>query len=1129
MVRGLLYGLLGILLVAIILILVAPSFIDWNSYRDDIVRELREASGQDIAIDGDISFAVLPKPHLSVGQVRLPGSIGAGRDPLLALEAMQVRVELLPLLSGEVRIERVELLRPVVTLEVLSDGRVNWALDELESESGGAPAAQPSAEREEGSFSRFLDRLAVRLDNFVIREGEVVYRDLSKDSQTHLSAINAVLSARSLSGPFLANGMASFEGQPYSFDLDVGLLSNLQRIPLTLILASDQHSLRARLSGVLLDVESEPRLEGRVEAKSDNVAAALNALAEMASSPRLLQQDAALSASLAADRSALALEDIELRLGRISANGVVRASLGAAPNLELQLVMPRVNLDDALAASAAPAGQAQMADAGQESSAAKGSESGNQAERAGGGFELPADWTASLDLRLDAVIYAGQVAREGRLRARLAEQVIEVEEVAARLPGGSNIGLSGEIREAEGQPRFDGGLQASSDNLRAALAWLGLSLKEVPSGRLRRAGLSARLAGTPELVQVSDLDLRVDTTHVAGGVVLALRRRLGLGVGLRIDKIDLDAYLPSAKRPAGERAAHAGGQQQSQGPVPDVPQAATPLESFDANLNIAVASLRYQGRRYTDVNLQGTFEQGNLRLDNLSIEDVTGVSASLGGRVADLGRDPSLDLAIELALNDAARLAQATRMHGRLPAQLTGSTLSGALRGKPEALDLDLTLEALDGRLALAGSLQAFSDPLAFDLRAEVSHPDLAALARVLEEPGLASRDLGELELKTKLSGNAEQFSLDAIEGRIGSLPLAGSLSVDRASERPAVTGQLATGRLPLALLLGTAAAEEGTAKSAEKGGRGRKGAGVAGRPDDSLDLTALRDFDARLALAAEALLIEDLTVEEPRLEARLTEGLLDLDRFAGTLAGGTVQMSGQLDARGETPSLALSTTGRGIQSGPVLRALFDFDRVSGPVNLEAQFSSAGASEPALLKNLSGEGRYDGSLDVEAKAEEQLGAMLLGVLGDKVKEVRGITDATTTLFQAFSGAPAKLTGSFTAETGNIRSQDTRLVGQGAEARVVYRVNLPDEQLDLTGKVYRGAVEGEPYLTLDAKGPLDSPNLRISGQPFRREAAPAPSPTPEQPKPEQEAPSPIDQLPDDTKELLRGILEGLKSN
>ena len=57
---------------------------------------------------------------------------------------------------------------------------------------------------------------------------------------------------------------------------------------------------------------------------------------------------------------------------------------------------------------------------------------------------------------------------------------------------------------------------------------------------------SSAVKASADNVTVTDLDIAVDTMRVRGGVAVALRERPGFGIGLSLDKVNLDAYMPRA-------------------------------------------------------------------------------------------------------------------------------------------------------------------------------------------------------------------------------------------------------------------------------------------------------------------------------------------------------------------------------------------------------------------------------------------------------------------------------------------------------------------------------------------------------------------------------------------------------
>jgi AsmA protein len=126
--RKLLFGILIVVVSIVAVALISPSLIDWNDYRDEIADQIREATGRDFVIDGDVDFQLLPAPTLSIGNSRLANLKGAVAPDMVRLKSFDMRIQFLPLLSRRIVIESMVLSDPVIELEVLADGRRNWRL-----------------------------------------------------------------------------------------------------------------------------------------------------------------------------------------------------------------------------------------------------------------------------------------------------------------------------------------------------------------------------------------------------------------------------------------------------------------------------------------------------------------------------------------------------------------------------------------------------------------------------------------------------------------------------------------------------------------------------------------------------------------------------------------------------------------------------------------------------------------------------------------------------------------------------------------------------------------------------------------------------------------------------------------
>ena len=66
-----LFGLVGLMVVVVAVLLVGPGLWDWNGYKPEILERIKAETGREMAIDGDLSLAVLPSPRLAVAGVRI--------------------------------------------------------------------------------------------------------------------------------------------------------------------------------------------------------------------------------------------------------------------------------------------------------------------------------------------------------------------------------------------------------------------------------------------------------------------------------------------------------------------------------------------------------------------------------------------------------------------------------------------------------------------------------------------------------------------------------------------------------------------------------------------------------------------------------------------------------------------------------------------------------------------------------------------------------------------------------------------------------------------------------------------------------------------------------------------------
>jgi uncharacterized protein involved in outer membrane biogenesis len=627
--RKIIVGVLVLLVLLVGVLLIGPSFLDWNQYKSEITAQVKKATGRDLVIAGDIDLTLLPAPAFSVEGLRLANVAGAGAADMVTLKALDVRVALMPLLEGSVKVESVELVDPVVELEVLADGRANWTF-----------GAEPVAADKTAGSGVGGPPVAVQFDSLIVRNGTIIYRDSRAGQTERIEKLNVEIAAGSLQGPFRVQGDLVTRGLPLVVDASLGKLAESGDVQANVGLTLAKTGDRIGFTGAIRMPIETAQLNGKLKAEGRNLAALVSAVADGAQLPPVLAQEFSLEGAVQGSAKAAQLDDLALRIGGTRATGGISATFGQEVRVDAALALGRVDLDQWLALAPGAGDTKDAAGAKTPPTPAPSTEKPSPA-----GFALPTGIEATLDVSADVVVYSGGLIRQTQLSTKLSKGKLILNKVAAQLPGGTTVGMSGALVAADGAPQFTGKLNFAADNLRGLLQWLSTDLPTMPADRLRKFSLTGAVSATPEQAQLTDVDLRLDNSRVTGGIVLALRQRPAFGVRLVVDQLNLDAYLPPPAAPAkpakpanSNAPTRLAPKETAPPPKPTVKPAALLafLNDFDANLVAEVGRLIYRQTPAYDLSVDANLQAGTLTLRDARIGNLVGTGGKITGRVANL-------------------------------------------------------------------------------------------------------------------------------------------------------------------------------------------------------------------------------------------------------------------------------------------------------------------------------------------------------------------------------------------------------------------------------------------------------------------------------------------------------------
>ena len=180
--------LAGILIVIVLgAIVLVPMFIDPNEQKDRIVSEVKQLTGRDLTISGDIGLSVIPWLGLDLNGLTLSNAPGFGDKSFAAVQRAKVRVNLIPLIFKQtLEVDTVELDGLELNLARSKKGTANW--DDLMAK----PADQPLELEATGDAGLPGDRLFIgyTIGGVAITDAHVVWDDQSTGEYFEIKGLN---------------------------------------------------------------------------------------------------------------------------------------------------------------------------------------------------------------------------------------------------------------------------------------------------------------------------------------------------------------------------------------------------------------------------------------------------------------------------------------------------------------------------------------------------------------------------------------------------------------------------------------------------------------------------------------------------------------------------------------------------------------------------------------------------------------------------------------------------------------------------------------------------------------------------------------------------------------------------
>lgn len=206
-----------LVLVLLVLGLVAlPFMLPASVYKEQIIEQARLATGRELKIDGDLHVSFFPTLGVEINKVRFQNVAGASEPDMATMETLVVGAELMPLLSGSLRVTELKLVNPVIHLEINKDGKGNWLFTPANPDAppppAGAPPPPPPANAPPPDLS-FRD--------VTLTGGVLTYSDARTGTSQRVDGIDVSVKLPSLDQPMLVKGALTWNKEKITLDAEV--------------------------------------------------------------------------------------------------------------------------------------------------------------------------------------------------------------------------------------------------------------------------------------------------------------------------------------------------------------------------------------------------------------------------------------------------------------------------------------------------------------------------------------------------------------------------------------------------------------------------------------------------------------------------------------------------------------------------------------------------------------------------------------------------------------------------------------------------------------------------------------------------------------------------------------------
>ena len=335
-------GALVVVLVAVVVAGVAiVSSMDFNEYKGLIAEKVKEATGRDLKIEGDLNLEIVSlSPALAVDGVSLSNASWGSRPEMATIKSFAAEVSLIPLLSGQVVVNRLVIEGVDLLAETDKNGTGNWEFNAAEkaaqAEASGGGGALPSIDEVD-----MKDIMVTYKDGVTGAEYRVALKELTAQAGSVDSPVKIALEGSINDKTVVVEGTLGSVAQMSSAD-------SVYPIDIKASALGVETTYKGMLGtpGGKLNVDGDLTL--LVKSLDETLKEAAEIEPSLKDVPEISADKIDLKSKVSFDGTNASLGGMALTFGKTDLAGNVKAKLGDTPSVDASLTSNLIDLDEVL-------------------------------------------------------------------------------------------------------------------------------------------------------------------------------------------------------------------------------------------------------------------------------------------------------------------------------------------------------------------------------------------------------------------------------------------------------------------------------------------------------------------------------------------------------------------------------------------------------------------------------------------------------------------------------------------------------------------------------------------------------------------------------------------------------------